>query len=434
MTGEIRTGAAGEVGVVTQALPWCESVALGVWIDAGSVDEAPGEYGVAHLLEHVVFRRTASFTGREISERADELGADLNAFTGREHTCVHVQVPADGLEEAAELLFALVGEWAVTDEDVALEREIVLDELAARADDPEDLGTDLVTEAVLGAGALGHPVIGTEDSVAALDLSTLTAFRGRAWGPGSMVVAAAGDVDHEALCRLVARSPLPGAGEPGGFPAPRRPRGTVAADTRDAARRAPLEVRQEGEQLQVVLGRRTPGRSDPRRAAARIAATVLGGGPSSRLFQQIREDRGLAYSVYAGIDQFRPAGVLTATAGCPADRGEELLVALGGVLAGLAETPPTDAEVRRAVGAVCGGLRLGLDDPMERMYRLGRQVLDRGAATPVSESLDRLTAVTGDDVRGYWADETSPWSLAVLGPVGRRVRRTAARVLGDLAR
>ncbi|MBB1025629.1 M16 family metallopeptidase, partial [Dietzia sp. DQ12-76] len=194
--------------VVTEDLPWCHTAAVGVWIAAGSAHEAPGEHGAAHFLEHVLFKRTTTTSGRELSERIDLLGGDLNAYTGREHTCYHVHVPAEGLGTAVDVLVDVVANGSCAAEDVEIERDVVLDELAGRADDPEDLACELVTEAVLGDDPLARPIIGTEESVAALDADTLQSFHRRVLRAGDVVVAAAGRVDHEDLVRRIADGPL----------------------------------------------------------------------------------------------------------------------------------------------------------------------------------------------------------------------------------
>lgn len=414
--------------VVSEHLPWCHGVAVGVWIAAGSADEGPGEHGAAHFLEHVLFKRTAHRTGLEISQSVDLVGGDLNAYTGREHTCYHVHVPAEALTEAVGVLLDVVACGTCDPADIELERDVVLDELAARGDDTEDLACDLATEAVLGSDPLGRPVIGTEESVRDLDADVLRRVHSRSLRAGGVVVAAAGRVDHDELVRLVADGPLGAALTHDGARGPR-----------DAGRWAtgPVLVGEDddAEQTQVVLARRSPARAHPDRAAAQVATAVLGGGLSSRLFQRVREERGLAYSVYAGLEQFTSTGVLTVVAGCPAERADELTDALAGVLEEFSAMPPDAAEVSRAVGHLTGSIRLSLDDPMSRMTRIGRHVLDRGAVVPVETSLRRLRAVTADDVARYWAGERAPWGLAVVGPGGAGpARGGAARLLDRLGR
>ena len=400
--------------VVTESLPWCHTAAVGIWIAAGSADEAPDEHGAAHFLEHVLFKRTSTSTGREVSERIDLLGGDLNAYTGREHTCYHVHVPAEGLATAVDVLVDVVANGSCEPEDVEVERDVVLDELAGRGDDPEDLACELVTGAVLGADPLARPIIGTEESVAALDAGTLRAFHRRVLRAGDVVVAAAGRIDHDDLVRRIAAGPLPDAlADDGADPA-------VPAQTRGPAVWAPSSTLvgedEDTEQVLLALARRTPARDHPDRAAAQLATAVLGGGLSSRLFQYVREELGLAYTVYSSLDQFGSTGLVSVVAGSPVGRFDALCGAVAEVVAGMVPDPPTTDEIARAAGHLTGSIRLGLDDPLSRMTRIGRHLLDRDTVISVDESLGRLRAVTRDEVAAYWLGETAPWCLAVVGP------------------
>lgn len=397
------------IRVVTEHLPWCHSAAVGVWVGSGSAAEGPDEHGAAHFLEHVLFKRTATSSGRELSERIDLLGGDLNAYTGREHTCYHVHVPAEGLADAVAVLADVVANGLCHPDDVEIERDVVLDELAGRADDPEDLACELATTAALGCDPLARPVIGTEESVEALDATTLSAFHRRILRAGNVVVAAAGRVDHDALVRWIAEGPLPAAvGHPGD---------EAIGPAGDWAR-SPVVVGQDEDSEQVMLSliRRTPARDHRDRAAAQVASAVMGGGLSSRLFQRIREELGLAYSVYTSMDQYRHTGLMSVVAGCPGTRVDELCTEIAGVVDGMASAPPDIAEVERALGHLTGSIRLGLDDPLSRMTRIGRHLLDRDTVIPVADSVDRLRRVTRDDVVEYWMQESTPWCLAAVGP------------------
>ena len=409
--------------VVTESLPWCHTTAVGVWLGSGSADEQPMEHGAAHFLEHVLFKRTTTASGRELSERIDLLGGDLNAYTGREHTCYHVHVPAEGLATAVDVLVDVVANGVCDPNDVEIERDIVLDELAGRADDPEDLACELVTTAALGHDPLARPIIGTVESVESLDSETLVAFHRRALLAGDVVVAAAGRGDHDALVRRIAEGPLArvvrdAAARENSENSQEVPGTTGTVGGRGAWAPTPILVGEDedSEQSLIALGRRTPARDHQDRATAQIATAVLGGGLSSRLFQCIREDLGLAYTVYASMDQFRTTGLMTVVAGCPSARTEALCEELGTVVDGMATDPASADEVDRAFGHLSGSIRLGLDDPLSRMTRIGRHLLDRDAVVPVSESVDRLRRVTRDAVADYWATETAPWCLAAVGP------------------
>lgn len=397
------------IRVVTEHLPWCHSAAVGIWVGSGSSAEQPDEHGAAHFLEHVLFKRTSTASGRELAERIDLLGGDLNAYTGREHTCYHVHVPADGLPEAVAVLTDVVANGVCHPGDVEVERDVILDELAGRADDPEDLACDLAASAALGDDPLARPVIGTEESVEALDSVTLSAFHRRILRAGDVVVAAAGRIDHDALVRRIASGPLPMAVRAVGDDLTTTPGGWARSSML-------VGEDEDSEQVMLSLTRRTPARDHGDRAAAQVATAVLGGGLSSRLFQRIREELGLAYSVYASMDQFRHTGLMSVVAGCPGARVDELFAEIAGVVEGMTSTPPGAAEVERALGHLTGSIRLGLDDPLSRMTRIGRHLLDRDAVLPVAESVDRLLRVTPREVEAYWVQESSPWCLAAVGP------------------
>ncbi|MFN3339143.1 MAG: M16 family metallopeptidase [Dietzia sp.] len=410
------------IRVVTENLPWCHTAAVGVWIAAGSADEAPDEHGAAHFLEHVLFKRTTTASGRELSERIDLLGGDLNAYTGREHTCYHVHVPAEGLATAVDVLVDVVANGSCAPEDVEIERDVVLDELAGRADDPEDLACELATGAVLGGDPLARPIIGTEESVEALDAETLRSFHRRVLRAGDVVVAAAGRIDHEELVRRIADGPLAAvvAAGPGDGTAGVHTTASTSVQATGPSGWAPSSVLvgedDDSEQVLLALARRTPARDHRDRAAAQIATAVLGGGLSSRLFQRVREELGLAYTVYASMDQFRATGLVSVVAGSPVGRVDALSSALAEVVAGMVHDPPEVDEVDRAIGHLTGSIRLGLDDPLSRMTRIGRHLLDRDTVVTVEESLLRLRTVNRDDVADYWTGETAPWCLAAVGP------------------
>ncbi|KAA0919572.1 pitrilysin family protein [Dietzia sp. ANT_WB102] len=411
------------VRVVTENLPWCHTAAVGVWIGFGSADEGPGEHGAAHFLEHVLFKRTTSASGRELSERIDLLGGDLNAYTGREHTCYHVHVPAEGCDTAVDVLVDVVANGSCDPADIEIERDVVLDELAGRADDPEDLACELVTTTVLGRDPLARPIIGTEHSVEALDAETLRAFHRRILGAADVVVAAAGRIDHDALVRRIAGGPLAAAISHHRAARDQSDVGAGSGSTDTGVRESGWSTTSvltgedgDSEQALIALARRTPARDHLDRAAAQVGTAVLGGGLSSRLFQRIREELGMAYTVYAGMDQFRSTGLLTVVAGSPVDRVDALCNEVGEVVSGMVGSPPVADEVDRAIGHLTGSIRLGLDDPLSRMTRIGRHLLDRDTVVPVEESMARLRRVTPGEVAAYWTGESAPWCLAAVGP------------------
>jgi predicted Zn-dependent peptidase len=299
-------------------------------------------------------------------------------------------------------------------EHVELERSVVLEEIAIRDDDPEELLGELFDEAMFGPHPLGRPVIGSAESVRGLTRETLHGYwRGEYTSP-RMVVAAAGNLEHARLLELVAAALGPVAGRFSGA-APEPPRPVLPAELAGGPQ---LVLRPDDtEQTHLLLGVPGIGRHDPRRSALTVLSSALGGGPSSRLFQQVREQRGLAYSVYSALASYADAGTFSLYAGCAPKRADQVVTVLRAVLAEVAADGLTPAEVTRAQGNLRGGLVLGLEDTASRMNRLGRSELDHGRQRTLTESLDRITAVTERQVREVAAELlTRPLVAAVVGP------------------
>jgi predicted Zn-dependent peptidase len=395
--------------VVTEWVPGVRSASVGVWIGAGSRDETPEEAGAAHYLEHLLFKGTTRRTAAQIAQEIDAVGGELNAFTAKEHTCFYAHVLDSDLPLAVDLLSDVVTAATFAPGDVELERAVVLEEIAMRADDPEDLLGEVFDSALFGAHALGLPVIGSEESIQEMTRDRLRGFWQRHYTAPRMVVAAAGNLSHERVVELVERA-FP-AGEPA-VPAPLRT-GTPPAT-------APGELvlqSEDTEQVHLMLG--VPGlvRHDPRRAALEVLNTGLGGGLSSRLFQEVREQRGLAYSVYSATTSYTDAGQLAVYAGCQPDRVDEVVSVTRKVLADVAAGGLTDTEVTRAKGALRGGLVLGLEDTNSRMNRIGRHELDLGRQRSLRQSLDAIEAVTPDQVTSVAVEVLGqPFTAAVVGP------------------
>ncbi|MGQ0480867.1 MAG: M16 family metallopeptidase [Pseudonocardia sp.] len=395
--------------VVTEAVPGCRSVSVGVWIGVGSRDESAEEAGAAHFLEHLLFKGTARRSAARIAEEIDAVGGELNAFTGKEHTCFYAHVLDVDLPLAIDLISDVVTAATLAPADVELERAVVLEEIAMRGDDPEDLLGEVFDAALFGDHPLGLPVIGSQASVEAMTGARLGEFWRRHYRSPALVLAAAGNLEHERVVELARRAfpdgpvlPAPGA-RPGG-----------AAPT-GQLRLAVLD--EDTEQAHLMLGTHGLQRGDPRRPALEVLNTVLGGGLSSRLFQQVREQRGLAYSVYSATTSYADAGQLAVYAGCQPERLGEVAALTGEVLAALAADGPTTAEVARAKGALRGGLVLGLEDTASRMHRIGRHQVDLGRQRSLERSLRAIEEVTADAVAGVAAEVlTRPLTAAVVGP------------------
>ncbi|MHA6625999.1 M16 family metallopeptidase [Pseudonocardia sichuanensis] len=412
--GASRTELPGGLRVVTETVPGVRSVSLGIWIGIGSRDESPTQAGAAHYLEHLLFKGTQRRTAVAIAEEFDAVGGDLNAFTAKEHTCYYAQVLDTDLPLAVDVLADVVTDATLAPPDVEVERGVVLEEIAMRDDDPEDLLGELFDEALFAGHPLGLPVIGSEESIRSMTRHTLHEFwRGRYTTP-RMVVAAAGNLVHHEVVELVGAA-LSGAATRAGDVGPVPPRRPAPAALAPGPR---LVLRPDDtEQAHLLLGVPGLSRHDPRRSVLTVLNTALGGGPSSRLFQQVREQRGLAYSVYSALSTYADAGSFSVYAGCAPERLDEVVAVVRAVLAEVAVDGLTPAEVTRAQGNLRGGLVLGLEDTPSRMNRIGRSELDHGRQRTITESLDRIAVVTPEQVAELARELlAAPLTAAVVGP------------------
>lgn len=412
--------------MVTERVPAVRSASVGLWVNVGSRDEGPTVAGAAHFLEHLLFKATPTRTSVDIAQAVDAVGGELNAFTSKEHTCYYAHVLDDDLEMAVELVADVVLNGVCAPPDVELERDVVLEEIAMRDDDPEDTLGDVFLSAMFGDHPVGRPVIGSVDSVSAMTRNQLHSFHVRRYIPERMVLAVAGNIEHDHVvalarerfgARLVkGRKPLP----------PRKGAGRVPGGP------ALTLINRDCEQSHLTLGVRVPGRHWPDRWALSVLNTAVGGGLSSRLFQQIRETRGLAYSVYSAVDTFADSGAFSVYAGCLPERFDEVVRLTAEVLETVARDGITDAECRIAKGSLRGGLLLGLEDSASRMNRLGRSELNYGEYRSVTSTLRKIEAVTLEDVNAVAAKVLAGrFGAAVLGP--HRSRRSLPRTLRAMA-
>ncbi len=398
------------IRVVTDAMPSARSVTTGVWVGVGGRDEAPGVAGASHFLEHLFFKGTETRSARSIAESIDAVGGDLNAFTSREHTAFHTRLPASQWRLGIELIGDILSAPALRLHEIDAEREVILEELWAALDTPDDRVHMLSMEGIFPDHPLGREVLGDADTVRAMRRDDIVEFFDEHYRPANLVVAAAGLVDHDEYCEAVAAH----LDLPAGGARPER-----SAPTPDVV---PLSTHaRDGEQVHLVLGWRGLSHRDEDRYALHVANQILGGGSSSRLFQTIREDRGLAYSVYSWVGSYSDAGLLGVYAGTSPGRSAELLEALEVELAAIVDAGVTDEELRVAIGYLCGATELGLEDSGSRMARLGRMLLSTDSVTSIDEQLDRVRAVTADDVDGLLRRLLgAPRSVAAVGPVDTR--------------
>jgi predicted Zn-dependent peptidase len=412
--GVSRTLLPGGLRVLTETVPAVRSVSLGIWVTVGSRDETAEQAGAAHYLEHLLFKGTRRRSAAEIAEAFDAVGGELNAFTAKEHTCFYAHVLDSDLPMAVDVLADVVTDAVLEPAHVELERNVVLEEIAIRDDDPEDLLGELFDEAMFGDHPLGRPIVGTDESVRAMDRAVLHDFwRGRYTTP-RMVVAAAGNLHHQQVVDLVAAALDRAASRAGRDAAPAPLRG---ADPPSSTGTRLALLPDDSEQAHLMIGVPGVSRHDPRRPALSVLSTALGGGPSSRLFQQVREERGLAYSVYSATASYADAGTLAVYAGCGPERLGEVATVVRGVLADVAADGLTEAELARARGSLRGGLVLGSEDTPSRMNRIGRAEVDHGRQRTVGESLERVSAVTGEQVAALARELLAgPFTTAVVGP------------------
>ncbi|SEQ23205.1 Predicted Zn-dependent peptidase [Mycobacterium sp. 88mf] len=421
-----RTDLPGGLRVVTEYIPSVRSASVGVWVGVGSRDEGRSVAGAAHFLEHLLFKATPTRSAVEIAQAVDAVGGELNAFTTREHTCYYAHVLDSDLELAVDLVADVVLRGRCATEDVEVERDVVLEEIAMRDDDPEDSLGDVFLSAMFGDHPVGRPVIGSVESIETMTRAQLHSFHVRRYTPERMIVAVAGNIDHDVVLSLVRQHFGPRLEAGRTAVAPRKGAGRVGGKP------SLLVVDRDGEQTHVSLGVRTPGRHWEHRWALSVLNTALGGGLSSRLFQQIRESRGLAYSVYSTVDTFADSGALSVYAGCQPERFDEVVRVTTDVLEGVARDGITADECRIAKGSLRGGLVLGLEDSGSRMHRIGRSELNYGEHRTIDHTLSQIEAVTLEEVNAVAHQLLSrDYGAAVLGPY--RSKKTLPQRLQTIA-
>ncbi|MBF5029696.1 MULTISPECIES: pitrilysin family protein [unclassified Micromonospora] len=400
--------------VLTEAIPAMRSVSFGIWVAVGSRDETGTQAGAAHFLEHLLFKGTNKRSALEISAQIEAVGGETNAFTTKEYTCYYARVLDEDLPLAIDVMCDLVADSVLAPADVETERGVILEEIAMHDDEPGDEVHDLFARAVYGDHPLGRLISGTEETVTPMTRRQIQSFYRRRYTAPQIVIAAAGNLDHAAVVKLV-RQALRGTPldtDPAS-PAPHRS-ATPAVRTKPATT---LVEPKETEQAHVILGCPGIDRTDDRRFALGVLNNVLGGGMSSRLFQEIREQRGLAYSVYSYASQYADSGVFAVYAGCAPGKVDEVLDLTRAGLARVAAEGITEAELARGKGMSKGSFVLGLEDTGSRMSRLAKGELLYGNLMPVDDLLSRVDAVTLDDVNALAADLLGrPMSLAVVGP------------------
>ncbi|MGY1808489.1 M16 family metallopeptidase [Blastococcus sp. SYSU D00669] len=408
-----RTELPGGLRVLTETMPGVLSATLGIWVGVGSRDESPALAGSSHFLEHLLFKGTATRSALEIATAMDAVGGEMNAFTAKEHTCYYANVLASDLPLAVTLLSDLVTEACNTAADLESERTVVLEEIAMRDDEPSDAVHDLFAETLFGTTPLGRSVLGSVESIENLSRDDVDGWYRQRYTMPSIVVTAAGRVDHQQVLDLVTAA---FADRLGGEARPAELRRGDDVSLAQPASSTGL-IQRRTEQTHLLYGGLGIGRLDDRRYAASVLEAAVGGGMSSRLFQEIREKRGLVYSVGSSLTHYAGTGTFSVYAGCSPKRVPEVLRLVREELARVAADGLTAEEVVRGRGQLKGGLVLGLEDTGSRMSRLGKSELSYGEYLPVREVLARLDAVDEQQVRAVAADLlTRETCLAVVGP------------------
>jgi predicted Zn-dependent peptidase len=413
--------------VISERLDHVRSVAVGFWIGAGSRDESTDQAGVTHFIEHLLFKGTERYSALAIAEIFDGLGGELNAATSREHTLVYCRVPDHHVETAVEVMTDMVFSPALAE--LETEREVVLEEIAMYEDTPQELVHDLISEAVFGDHPLGRPVIGTADVISSIPRDNIANYHDTLYVPANIVVAGAGNLEHERLVELVER----GLEQRGDVP-----RGGV--NVRPALVQAPPPrlkfQRKDTEQYHVCLGAPGISRSDRRRFAASLLDAILGGSASSRLFQEIREKRGMAYAVYSFVSQYTDTGQIGVYLGTREDNLAEALKITADQIGDIAGGHLPARELERAKENLKGRILLSMESTSTRMNRLGKTLIADSELLSLDRIVAEIDAVDAESVSSLAAALLEPdrLSAAGIGPSEERFLEAVENVTPTLAR
>jgi predicted Zn-dependent peptidase len=412
--------------VITERLTHVRSVAIGYWIGAGSRDERNGKAGVSHFIEHLLFKGTNSYSAQEIAEIFDRLGGELNAATSREHTVVYARVPDERLETAVDVMSDMV--FCPLFAELDAEREVVLEEIAMYEDTPQDFVHDLIAAAVFGNRPLGRPVVGSAEVISSISRRSVAAYHRAMYVPGNVVVAAAGNLDHNRLLELLERAERKQAEAPARVSRVRSPLvRTPAPGIRFQ--------RKDTEQYHVCVGAPGISRSDRRRFAASVLDNILGGSASSRLFQEIREKRGMAYSVYSFASQYTDTGQIGFYVGTREENLTACLEIAAAEIADVAAGNLSETELERAKENLKGRIMLSMESTSNRMTRLGRSVITDTEILSLPRIIAEIDAVEPEaisELAGVLLAEER-LSAAGIGPSEKRFSAAVERVSPALA-
>ncbi len=414
-----RTVLPSGVRILSESVPGARSATIGYWVAVGSRDELPVTYGSTHFLEHLLFKGTATRSALDIAVSFDSVGGEHNAMTAKEYTCYYAKVQDRDLAMAVDVLADMFTSSVIDSAEFETERGVILEELAMADDDPSDVTSERFFEAVLGQHPLGRPIGGNNETISSVTRDAVLNHYQTNYRPQDLVITVAGAVDHDELVRGVTAA-LERAGwnlELEAAPVPRR---DATADLIERGSGL-VVVKRPIEQANIIAGVVGIAATDDRRVTLAVLNSILGGGMSSRLFQEIREKRGLAYSVYSFSPSYSDTGVFGIYAGCSPSKVPQVTELMLGEFARLAAGGVTDDELRRAVGQLSGASALALEDSDTRMSRLGRSELTMGEFVDLDESLRRLSTVTTELVRELAVELAArPISIAAVGTVDKK--------------
>ena len=409
-----RTVLPGGLRIITEQMPSVRSAAIGIWVNVGSRDEVASQTGSAHYLEHLLFKGTKNRSALDISSTIDAVGGEMNAFTSKEVTCFYTRVLDTSVPEAIEVLVDMITSATITSIDVDQERQVVLEEIAMRDDDPADIVHEQFSRALFGDAPLGRSILGTVENISSLSRRSIHGFYRKYYSPDRLVIAVAGNIDHASIVKQIRKAFNLGGFDLAGEETPYVP---PKVKTKVSHTGGFVKFDKTTEQANLVIG--VPGldRGDERRYIQSVFNAALGGGMSSRLFQEVREKRGLVYTVYSFGQQFQDAGMAGVYAGCSPKNLEQVTQVITDVLDEVALNGITKEELAKAKGQVSGGMVLGLEDTSSRMSRIARSEMNHGYVPSVSQVLERISSVTLEEVHALahhlWSQERL---TAVVGP------------------
>jgi len=404
----------GGVRVFTETIPGMRSATLGAWIGVGSRDETPQHAGSTHFLEHLLFKGTGRRDALEIAESFDRVGGESNAMTAKEYTCYYARVIDTDLPMAIDVILDMVTSATLDQDDFDTERGVILEELAMNDDDPGDVAHERFAGAVLGGHPLGRPIGGTPEIINQVTRESMLEHYREHYVPEGLIVTAAGGVDHDIVCALVSDALTAGGWDLSADRAPLARRDTLASAATTLT--PSIVITRDIEQAHILIGCEGLKATDERRSALGVFSLILGGGMSSRLFQEIREKRGLAYTVYSFGSPNAETGIFGMYAGATASKADEVARLMQAEFERMAEGV-TPGELERAKGQIAGSTVLRLEDSYSRMSRLGKAELVYGDLWSIGEVLDQVRAVTADEVVAIASELASrPRAQVRVGP------------------